>query len=45
MNMLDDFKSLLVCFDTFGVRRFIDILISENQPGFGSGTLGLTEDF
>ena len=44
MNILDNFKSLLFCSHTFGVRRTID---SENQPGSdkiltGSGALGLT---
>ena len=51
MNILDKFKSLLFCFHTFGVRRTIDVLDSENQPGSGSdkiltgiGALGRTED-
>ena len=50
-NILDNFKSLLFCFHTFGVRRTIDVLDSENQPGSGSvqirtgsGALGLTGD-
>ena len=43
MHVLDNFnKSLLFCFHTFGVRRTIDALDSENQPG--SGALGLIED-
>ena len=33
INVLDNFNSLLFCFNTFGVRRTIDILDSENQPG------------
>ena len=33
MNILDNFKAL---FHTFGVRRSIDDLDSENQPGSGS---------
>ena len=36
MNILDNFKTLLSCFHTFGVRRTIDVLDSENQPGAGS---------
>ena len=55
MNILDNIKSLLFCFHTFGVRRTIDVLDSENQPGSGSakirtgsgtgsGALGLTGD-
>ena len=35
-NILDNFKSLLFCFLTFVVRRTIDVLDSENQPGSGS---------
>ena len=35
-NILDNFKSLLFCFHTFGVRRTIDVVDSENQPGPGS---------
>ena len=49
MNILDNIKSLLFCFHTFGVRRTIYVLDSENQPGSGSvkiwtgsGSLGLT---
>ena len=42
MNFLDNFKSLLLCFHTFGVGRSIDVLDSENLPG--SGALGLTGD-
>ena len=34
-NILDNIKSLLFCFHTFGVRRTIDVLDSENQPGPG----------
>ena len=49
MDVSDDFKSLLSCFHTFGVRRTIDVLDSENQHGSGqirtrSGALGLTGD-
>ena len=46
LNILDNFKSLLFCFHTFGVRRSIDVLDSENKPGSGSGSraLRLTED-
>ena len=56
MNILDNSKYILFCFHTFGVRRTIDVLDSENQPGSvkiltgsskiqtGSGYLGLTED-
>ena len=52
-NILDNIKSLLFCFHTFGVRRTIDVLDSDNQPGSGSGqirngsgsgALGLTGD-
>ena len=52
-NILDNFKSLLFCFHTLGVRRTIDVLDSENQPGIesvqirtgsGSGALWLTVD-
>ena len=48
-NILDNFKSLLFCLHTFGVRRNIDVLDSENQPGSvqirtGSGDQGLTGD-
>ena len=32
-NILDNFKSLIFCFHTFGVRRTIDVLDSENQLG------------
>ena len=47
MNILDNIKSLLFCVHTFGVRRTIDVLDSENQSGFGkirtgSGALGIT---
>ena len=54
MNILDNFKSLLFCFHTFDVRRSIDVLDSENQPGSGpvkirtesrSGALRLKVDF
>ena len=49
MNILDNFKSLLFCCHTLGNRCTIDVLDSENQPGFGkiptgSGALGLTGD-
>ena len=49
MNILDNFKSLVFWFHTFGVRRTRDVLYSENQPGSGkirngSGDLGLTGD-
>ena len=37
-NILD-IKSLLFCFHTFGVRRTIDVLDSENQPESGSGKI------
>ena len=48
MNSLYDFESLVFCFYTFGVRHTLDVLDSENQPGFGksrneSGALGLKE--
>ena len=43
-DVLENFKPLLFCSHTFGVRRSIDILGSANQPGSGSGTLGPTED-
>ena len=33
MQFLDNFKSLLFCYLTFGVRRSINVLDSENQPG------------
>jgi len=42
MNILDNLNSLLFCFHTYGVRRTIDVLDSENQPG--SGALRLTGD-
>ena len=42
MNILDNFKSFLFWFRTFGVRRTIDVLDSENQSG--SEVLGLTGD-
>ena len=41
-NILDNFKALLFCLHNVGVRRTINVLDSENQPG--SGALGLTED-
>ena len=49
MNILDNIERLLFCFHTVGVRRTIDVLDSENQPGSGiiragSGALGLTGD-
>ena len=37
MNILYYIKRLLFYFHTFGVRRTIDVLDSENQPGSGSG--------
>ena len=40
MNILDNFKSILFCFHTFGVRRTIDVLDSENQPGSGKMLTG-----
>ena len=48
-KILNKLKSLLSCFHTFGVRRTIDVLDSENQPvsvqiRTGSGALGLTGD-
>ena len=30
-NILDNFKTLLFCFHTFGVRRSIDVLDSETS--------------
>ena len=39
MNILDNRKGLLFCYHTFGVRRIIDVLDSENQPGSGSGKI------
>ena len=36
MNILDNIESLLFCFHTFGVRRTIDVLDSEDLPGSGS---------
>jgi len=49
MDILDNFKSLLFCFHTFGVRSTINVLDLENQPESGkvragSGALGLTGD-
>ena len=49
MNILDNCKSLLFCDHTLGVRRTIDVLDSENQPGSGkirtgSGALEGTSD-
>ena len=38
-NILDSFKSLLFCFHTYGVRRTIAVLDSENQPRSGSGQI------
>ena len=35
-NILDILNTLLFCFHTFSVRRTIDVLASENQPGSGS---------
>ena len=50
-NILDDYIRLLFCFQTIGVRRFIDVLHPDNQPGSGkilsrseSRALWLTED-
>ena len=40
MTILDNFISLLFCFHIFGVRRTIDVLDSENQPGSGSVKFG-----
>ena len=39
MIILDNFESFLYCFHTYGVRRTIDVLDSENQPGSGSGKI------
>ena len=33
MNILNHFQSLFLCLHTFGVKRSIDILDPENQPG------------
>ena len=51
LNILDNIKSLLFCVHTFGVRRTLYVLDSENQSGSGkiqtgsrSGALGLTGD-
>ena len=51
MNILDNSKSLLLCFYHFGVRHFIDVLYSKNKPGSvniqtksRSGASGLTKD-
>ena len=49
MNILDNFKAFFLVFILLGVRRTIDVLDSENQPGSGeirtgSGALGLTGD-
>ena len=48
-NILDNYENHPFCFNNFGVRRTIDVLDSENQPGSGSvkirtgsGTPGLT---
>ena len=38
MNILDNFKIILCRFLTFGVRRSIDVLDSENQPTGLQGT-------
>ena len=50
-QILDNFKNHPFCFRTVGVRRTIDVLDPENQPGSGSvrirtgsGALGLTGD-
>ena len=37
--ILDNFDSFLLCFHTFGTRRTINVLYSENQPGSGSGNI------
>ena len=34
-NILNNLKSLLFCYHTFGVRRTIDVLDSETQFKFG----------
>ena len=34
-NIIDNLKSHLFCFDTFGVRPSIDVLDPENPPGSG----------
>ena len=34
INILDDFKRILLCFHSVGVRRSI-VLDLENQPGYG----------
>ena len=34
-NISDNFKTLVFCFHTSGVRHIIDVLDSENQPGSG----------
>ena len=53
MNIFNNFKSLLFCFNSFGVRHSIDVLDLKKQPGSGkirTGTgsgsvaLGHTED-
>ena len=36
MNILDNFKRFFFCFHTFGVRRTVDVLDPEKQPGSGS---------
>jgi len=38
-NILDNFKSHLFCFHTYGVSRTIDVIDSENQPGSGAPEL------
>ena len=44
MNILDNFKGLLFCLHTFGVRRSINVLDPENEHGSGFRALGLAED-
>ena len=44
VNILDNFICLLFCSHTFGIRRLVDVLDPENQPGSGTRAIGLIED-
>ena len=41
MNVLDNFIGILFCFHIFSVKRSIDVLDSENQPGSGKIRKGI----
>ena len=44
MTVLDNFKRFPFIFHTFCVRRYIDVLDPENQPGSRSRALRFTDD-